>query len=378
MAKTINIKKISELIGEESFDLNWFNYDFGNGWGLSINKKGGNKKNYGAFVQGINKDISIQKVMELANNHNFDEIAGFYPAIFMFFGEKFIDEVDFCDKIGRNRISRLVDNLKAPTKLEDDIYDFLDQDFDFIEFLEACGRNKKLNFDVNSAISAYKLQGDEAIFSILCQVFYVNEYCEGVSVALVDGLSVDFPVEISNYVSGCHFPVVVSPYSDDFMWKENQNGHFLYTKYDGDWRVLDVVGVGRVNLSDYPLTNRLNYLGGGGLAVPYVICWNWLDIVEAYRHFGGSLLVRDLRNSFFEHYWFVFGLDSLLCVGVRNNVINGGGDYAIPCGADVVTGRNVYVTLTLNGDFHEYCEKEDVCFSKSEIFDWFELAEMLK
>ena len=366
MAKTINIKKIAELIDEEPFDINWFNYDFGGGWGLSINKKGVHNRNHGQFVQGINKDINVQKVVELVKNHDFDDIAGFYVAIFLFFGKRFIDKVDFCDKTGRNRISRFVDNLKGPIKFKDDIYDFLEQDFDFIEFLEAFGR--------------YKLQGDDAIFPILCQVFYVNKFCDGISVALIDDLPVHFPIQVSNFLSGCHFPVAVSPVISDFKWEENQNGHFLYGKLGDEWLVLDVAGVGRVNLSNYPLTNRLNYLGGGGVAIPYLICWNWGEIIDAYHHFGCSLLVRDLRNSLFNHYWFNFGLDSLVCVEFQDNMINCSGDYALPSGAgvDLPCGQKLYVILRLNGDFYEYCDKEDICFSKSEIYDWFELGEMLK
>lgn len=379
MAKTINIEAIGELIGEKSFDMNWFNYDLGGGFGFALNKKGRKGRNQGSFVQGIDKDINVQKVMELAKNGDFDEIAGFYPAIFMFFGEKFIDKVDFCDKTGRNRISRLVDNLKGPIKFKNDIYDFVKQDFDFLAFLEACGRNKKLNFDVKSAISVYKLQGDDAIFPILCQIFYINKWCDGVSVSLIDDLPIDYSIEISDFLSGCHFPVAVSPSVSEFKWENNQNGHFLYAKYEGDWCVLDVVGVGRVNLSNYALTNRLNYLGGGGKCVPYQICWNWGEIVDAYHFFESDLLVRDLRNNFFDHYWFNFGLNSKLNVEFRRNLINGEGNYAIVANlkANIPTGSNQYLTVRLNGEFVQYCEKKDICYSKSEIFDWFEIGKTL-
>lgn len=380
MGKGVNIKKIIDLIDEKPYDMNWFNYDLGGGWGVSLNKKSGRKKNRGAIIHGISRYTSIQQVIRGANNHDFDKIAGFYPAIFMFFGKKFVDKVDFCEDNGKNRLAKMIESQKVSDHLKDTIYEFLEQDFDFIEFLEACGRNENLNFNVDSAISAYKLQGDEAIFPILCQVFYVNKYCDGVSVALVDGLPVQLPVQVSNYLSGCHFPVAVSPYSDEFKWSENQNGHFLYTKYDDEWRVLDVAGVGRMNLGHYPLTNRLNFLGGGGEAVPYLICWNWGEIVAAYRHFGGSLLVRDLRNSLFEHYWFVFGLGSLIDVEYKDNLVNGGTNYAFACGAghDLPTRRKLYVTLRLNGDFVRYCDKKDISFSSSEVRDWFELGEMLK
>lgn len=380
MAKTINIKKIGELIDEEPYHMNWFNYDLTGGFGGVMKKMDKPNRNKGSIVQGINKDISVQKVMKLAKNDDFDEIAGFYPAIFLFFGKKFIDKVDFCDKSGNNRISRLIDSLKGPSHLESDIREFVKQNFDFITFLEACGRNEKLNFDVNSAISTYKLQGDGAIFPILCQIFYVNKFCDGVSVCLIDDLPINLPIEVSNYLSGCHFPVAVSPSISDFKWENTPNGHFLYGKYGDEWLVLDVVGAGNVNLSNYALTNRLNYLGGGGKCVPYIICWNWGEIIDAYHHFGSDLLIRDLKNTIFNHYWFNFGPNSLINVEFENNMINGrkSDAFSSPMPISLPTGQRLYVTLYLNGDFYCYCEKQDICFSNNEIRDWFELGAMLK
>lgn len=380
MAKTIKIDKIGELIDEKPYYVNWFNYDLGSGFGGAIKRNAKPNRNKGAIVQGIDKDISVQKVMRLANDGNFDEISGFYPAIFLFFGKKFIDKVDFSKKSGNNRISRLIDNLKSSSHLKSDIYDFLEQKFDFIAFLEACGRNEKLKFDVNSAISVYKLQGDGAIFPILCQIFYVNKFCDGVSVSLINDLSIDLPIEVSNYLSGCHFPVAVSPSVSDFKWENTPNGHFLYGKYGEKWLVLDVVGVGSVNLSNYALTNRLNYLGGGGECLPYLICWNWGEVIDAYHHFGSDLLIRDLKNTIFDHYWFNFGLNSLINVEFENNMINGrkSDAFSSPAPISLPTGQRLYVTLYLNGDFYCYCEKQDVCFSDVEIRDWFELGGLLK
>ena len=238
MAKTILIDKIGELIDEKPFNINWFSYDLGGNWGSKLSKKGRKKQNFGAVIQGINKDISVQKVMKDAKNGNFDDIAGFYPAIFLFFGKKFIEKIDFSDGSSRNRISRLVDNLKGPKHLKNDIFNFVNEDFDFLAFLEACGRNKNLHFDLNSAISVYKTQGDKAIYAILCQIFYVNKGIDKLTVQFVDDLPVILPIEVSDYVSGCTFPVAVSPRVSDFKWTSNENGHFLYGKLNGEWLVI--------------------------------------------------------------------------------------------------------------------------------------------
>lgn len=380
MAKTIKIDSIGELIGEKPYHINWFNYNLGSGWGFSINNKSSRNRNRGSVIQGINKDTSVQQVIKAVENDDFDKIAGFYPAIFLFFGEKFIDKVDFCDGSSRNRISRLIDSLKGPAHLEEKIRDFIKQDFDFIAFLEACGRNEKLNFDVNSAISVYKLQGDGAIYGILCQIFYVNKGYDGLSVNLIDDLPVDLPIDVSNYVSGCHFPVAVSPAVSEFKWQKNQNGDFLYGKWGDEWCVVDVVSSGFVNLSNYSLANRLNYLGGGGKTLPYVICWNWGEIIELYQHFKPKMLIRDLRNTIFNHYWFNFGLDSYINVEFKENLVNKGSQYAfsINIDKDIPTDSSYCITVQLDGKFVKYCDKKDICFSKSEIFDWFELTSLLE
>ena len=379
MAKTIKIDKIGELIDEKPFQIPWFAYDLGGNWGAKLSKSGRKKRNFGSVIQGIDKDISVQKVMKLANNGDFDEIAGFYPAIFLFFGKKFINEVDFVDGSSRNRISRLIDNLKGPKHLKDDIFAFLEQKFDFLAFLEACGRNDKLNFDLDSAISVYKLQGDQAIYPILCQIFYVNKGIDKLTVQMVDDLPITFPIEVSDYVSGCNFPVVVSPSVVQFRWDSNQNGHFLYGFYDDSWLCMDVMSSGSLNLSNYALADRINYLSAGGQSLPYVVCWNWMEIIEAVRHFDGKALIRDMRNTIFNHYWFNFGSDSLVNVEFRNNVINERSDYEITVDlqADIPTGKKQHLTVQLDGKFIKYCDKEDVCFSKSEIYDWFELIQML-
>lgn len=381
MAKTIKVKEMGELINEEPFDMNWFSYNLGGGWGAKLNRKNLNGINVGSFVQGINKDTSVQKVMKNANKGNFDDICGFYPAIFMFFGERFIDKVDFCDpKQSRHRISRLVDNLKAPKHLEDEIRHFVRQDFDFIAFIEACGRNDNLFFDADSAIAVYKLQGDASIYPLLCQMFYVNKGINCLTACLIDGLNTQLTVEISDYVSGCAFPVAVSPKVSATKWDFNDNGWFLYGKLGDDWLVMDCVGVGRMNLANYALTNRLNYLGGGGRCLPYIICWNWGEVIDAYHHFGSDLLIRDLKNTIFDHYWFNFGLSSYLNVEFQNNLINYRSDYevSVEIGADIPTGQKHYLTVQLDGTFVKYCDANDVCYSKAEVYDWFELASFLK
>ena len=162
-------------------------------------------------------------------------------------------------------------------------------------------------------------------------------------------------------------------------WVNNQNGHFLYGQIHEEWLCMDVMGTGSINLSNYALANRINYLSAGGQSLPYVICWNWMEIIEAVRHFNSQVLIRDMRNTIFNHYWFNFGLKSLINVEFKKNTINLGSHYELKVDlqSDIPTSKKQYLTLQLDGKFIKYCKKENIAFSKAEVYDWFELAQLL-
>ena len=382
MARTVKIDEIGRLIDEKPYNIPWFSFDLGGGWGSRLtkyNKKGAAR---GIITPGIGNEVSIIQVHKKLKNNDFTDIAGFYVAILCFFGEKIYEKLDFVEKIPKNSINKVVSAQKCPEHLKGEIYDICHGDYDFLDFISAASRLERTNFDKKSAISTYKLQGDAAIYPLLCQMFYVNKGVEQLSPCLIPQLPIQLTVQVSNYVSGCNFPVAVSPAVDNFEWQENQNGWFLYADYKGEKRVLDVAGVGNVNLSNYALTNRLNYLGGGGKAIPYLICWNWGDIIEAYHYFDSDLLIRDLKNDLFANYWFVFGPESLINVRFRGGFINFDKNYLVEPNFNssfisVDKHANAYLITDLAGNFVDYCDKKDVFYSDSEVFDWFELGKML-
>ena len=383
MANHVNIKEIARVIDEKPFDMNWFSYDLGRGWGARLSKYKSRGAVQGIFTPGINNKVTILQVYKKLKNNDFTDIAGFYVAILAFFGEKFYKKLNFVEKIPKNSINTLVSTQKCPERFKDEIYEICHTDFDFLDFVSAASALEKTFFDEKSVISVYKLQGNGAIYPLLCQMFYNNRGIDIISPSLVDDIPIQFSVEISDYVSGCHFPVAVSPKTNEFKWQKTQNGWFLYTKYDENWVVLDVASVGRVNLSNYALGNRLNYVAGGGLTIPYQICWNWGEIIDAYHYFGSSLLVRDLKNDLFYNYWFNFGPKSLINVRFRGNYINLDKNYRIlpVFNPDFISEDKhgiAYLTADLSGEFVDYCSKDAVFYSDSEVFDWFELGKMLK
>lgn len=382
MANHVNVQEIARLIDEEPFDMAWFSYDLGGGWGSRLTKYKKRNAAQGIFTPGIGNEVSIQKVYKKLQNDDFSEIAGFYVGILCFFGSTIYEKLDFVEKIPKNSINKVVSAQQCPERLQDEIYEICHGDYDFLDFISAASRLERTNFDEKSAISAYKLQGDAVIYPLLCQMFYSNKGVDKISPCLIPQLPVQLTVQVSNYVSGCHFPVVVSPAVDSFEWEENQNGWFLYANYEDEKVVVDVAGRGRVNLSNYALANRLNYLGGGGKTIPYLICWNWGDIIEAYHFFNSDLLIRDLKNDLFTNYWFIFGPESLINVRFRDNFINFDKNFLVEPNFNsslisVDKHANAYLITDLAGNFVDYCDKKDVFYSDSEVFDWFELGKML-
>ena len=382
LANHVNVNAIADLINDESFDMNWFSYHFAGGWGSRLTKYRKKGAAQGIFTPGISNEVSITKVYKKLQNNDFSDISGFYVAILCFFGEKVYENLDFVEKIPKNSINRVVSALECPIQYKSEIYEICHAKYDFIDFITAASKLEKVNFDLNSAISVYKLQGDAAIFRILCQMFYNNKGVDKLSICLINDLPVNLPVDVSDFVSGCYFPVAVSPVVSAFKWSENQNGWFLYGKWGENWRVVDVAGVGRVCLAHYSLSNRLNYLASGGEVLPYIICWNWGDIIDAYHYFGSDLLVRDLKNDIFTHYWFNFGLKSKLNVRWKDNLLAFSADNALKSDFNVelnnfLTNEINYLITDLQGNFVDFCEKRDVFFSDSEAGDWYEIGKLL-
>ena len=383
MSIHVNIQEVAKLIDEKPFDMNWFSYNFGGGWGQRLSKYKQQGAAHGTFVVGINSGVSINKVYKKLKNNDFSDIAGFYVAILCFFGDKIYKKLKHVDKVPKNSINAVVLRLECPENFKNEVYEICHSNFNFIDFILAASKLEKTNFDEKAAISIYKLQGDACIYPLLCQMFYKNKGIDKICPALVDNVPVRLPIKVSDYVSGCHFPVAVSPKIDDFKWQQNDNGHFLYGKYQDEWRVLDVVGLGRWNLSNYSLGQRLNYLGGGGAEVPYLICWNWGDIIDAYHYFDSDLLIRDLKNDIFHHYWFNFGLNSLINVRFQNGHINADKKVSVQpnfnsLSIGIMKTEIKYLIVDLAGNFIDYCDRKDVFYSDSEVFDWFELGKMLK
>lgn len=381
MARGVNTEKIGKILGETPFDPIWESYVFGGGLGNHLTKYRRKGMSSGRTIAGIPQNRGIGPLKRSAEKGDFTGYAGFFSGILCFYGDKLWDKFTFIDNDNQNRINSIVQNLEAPISVKDDLYQICHTKYDFEAFVRAAEANEELSFDADSVIAVYKLQGDKAIFQLLCQMFYTNRGVEKLNACLINDLPVNLPIEVSDYFSGCAFPVVVSPKVTDFKWKTIDNGWFLYGKYNDNLYVVDVAGVGRVVLANNSLSNRLNYLANGGLVLPYLVCWNFGDIIEAYHYFGGDLLVRDLKNTLFDHYWFYFGLNSKVCVRSKRGFINTKQDFKVEFfdgRRKDLSGEKVnYLIIDLLGRHVGECQKEDIVFSDSEVKDILEIGQLL-
>ena len=332
MARGVLIDEIADLLDYEITDLPWFNYDLGGRFGGKLSKNADTfAKTHGKITPGTKKAVTFTKLFKKIDENDFSDITNFYVAILLFFTEKTLKNVDFDENFTKNTVNVLFSEQKCPKKYENDLKNLLNLDFNFEDFLFAAKSNENLHFDYDSALTVYKLQGNEAIFGILCQIFWVNKYCDKFSTRLIDYLPIVLDVEVSDWLSGCSFPVAVSPYQKELKWQKNENGWFLYQKIDEKWLVLDCGGTNFTLLGDKSLGNRLNFLSGGGQTVPYVICYNWGEIIECVKFFGVNLLVRDLKNDIFDNYWFIFGPNSKINVKyIKNGIWNTSQYWGIP------------------------------------------------
>ena len=201
MANHVNVQAIGELIEQEPFDMGWFSYDLGGGWGSRLTKYKKKGAAQGIFTPGIGNEVGIPKVYKKLKNGDFSEIAGFYVAILCFFGEKVYENLDFVEKIPKNSINKVVSALKCPERFKSEIHEICTTKYDFLDFISAAAKLERTNFDENSAISVYKLQGDACIFPLLCQMFYNNKGIAQLAPCLIAELPVQLTMQVSNYLS---------------------------------------------------------------------------------------------------------------------------------------------------------------------------------
>lgn len=269
------------------------------------------------------------------------------------------------------------DDFHFPIKSEEKMRKIQGLNYDFEYFLECLKDDDKLSCDIDSALFVYDLQGDEAIFHILCHVFTKMGRKIQFSCPLLLSCDIKKFPEISDYVSGTTFPVVVSPFSKKLRWQARNNGHFLETEIGGEWFVLDCAAVGHFNVAKESLAERKQFWAVGGDVVPYFVCYNWLEVVEAVKYFGTDVLVRDYRTPLFEGYWSKFGPNALIEVTQKGGKIGVGKKFNTGVRVNWKTKEPTNCVLTLSKQLKKKAGRTP-CFGVDEVKDWFELGELCR
>lgn len=386
MGKKLDVDVLGHKIGKNSFKRCWVNYNFGNGYGKAMEgvsvrsvrpSMGYIFNNYG--------NLSVRAFVREFKNNNWDKIACFYAGVTAFCLSE--DVVDFDVSLKKDvSLSSCVLNLSFPTAFEADLKEIWrkcrQERKHFRSFLKVCRTIEKVKVDINSALEVFELQGYEAIFGILCQIFW---YFNGVgqhNCCVIPNILPNFAVRIDNFVSGTTFPVVVSPFTTDFRWVWRNGGCFVECCIGGVWFVFDCISVGQYGMWNESTSARKNFWSVGGDVVPYFVCWNWGEVLEAVGHFRSDVIIRDFRTNFMNNYWFRFGLGGMLTVNWRDAHVCG--KYSTVSATNNVKlhgvkkeGRNTVVDINLNGDYLGNSTKE-VVYTQEEVDDWLEMGAILQ
>ena len=112
MARTVKIDEIGRLIDEKPYNIPWFSFDLGGGWGSRLTKYKKKGAARGTITPGIGNEVSIIQVHKKLKNNDFTDIAGFYVAILCFFGEKIYEKllrlgVSYREKISTSEVVQM-------------------------------------------------------------------------------------------------------------------------------------------------------------------------------------------------------------------------------------------------------------------------------
>lgn len=382
-----NVKKWAKLFDKPYVARDWQDYNFGGGFYNNYGHKG--VRMTGSVTNQTANHIfyKLNKVLDSIIDQDWEYCVSLYTGFIAFLFKDIKNQISYFDtNKTKDKISLVecVNNLSFPIWAKDRLEKIFTLKLDFNAFLRACHKYiEKTNFDLQSALDAYLLQGDEAIFSILMQVFYYHRFMVTINVVLTPTLPIIWKPNISDFVTGTSFPVVVTPFPDYVTWVEHEDGWFLQDSFGA---IIDCAGVGLFGCVRDPLSNRLSFCGRVGDVgeFPYVVCRTWGEIVDALHYFGvRNVLVRRMNENLIDTEFFKFGLDALLCVRVKND-----GDvygrhsgfpikkYKVP--GDFLKSRTEEVVCSLSRRLVKPAIGCSCVWSNRELEDWFLLGDMCR
>lgn len=378
---SFDVEKWSERLNLPYVSRIWFNYNFGGGWG----DRDHGSKEYSTRVGNV-FNVECKRLNQRMNmvlnsliEGKWENCCSLYAGIIAFCLKYCKEDITYYeDNRPKHHISvnKCCEELKFPTWCRPKLEKIFKMDISLEDYLHSYDEVKRVNFDIDSALMVHKLQGDDAIFSILSQLFFIYKYSYGTSANLVPELPIIWTPEVSDFVTGTSFPVVASKFSNNFEWKYINSGFFLFDEFDNP---IDCAGVGFFNVFNESLGNRLSFCSATGKLPDYVICWCWKDLVDAVGHYNGDILVRNLSGGY--NGWFRFGLGGKLAVWTeRGDIYCKKPSRKVPgVKTDWYPGEKRWLAIVnLAGQRVDDKLDEKVIWNWEEMCDWFELGKMCK
>lgn len=381
MAKGIDIKKMAEDLDMDYYNPVWFKYSLGKDFGTRGDRDSKRTKYTKLSARSTtNKDMFVNKVISSMNDLNFKDILGFYPLVLAYvFAQrqekiKWVEGSDF----HHAKLNKCVKELTLPVEFKSKLEDLWSNLPDFGVILDEIEDFGDSEINYASMKDVYKLQGDEAIFGILAQIFGDFPYSNAFSCHLLPHTDIIWTPEIDSFVTGCVFPVCVSPCVNDFRVSRTNNGTILQAFWRDKWWDFDIFEVGQWNLWRETLNQRRNYLKNEKI-LPCLVCNNWLEVALATKKFGGNVIVREFGQNLINNRWFRFGGSSQIAVRLQNRRISAPGVRKTVPNMRINDSHGCdYVFMTLGGEFVREASKQDVVFAFDELCDWFELASLCR
>lgn len=380
MGKVIDVQGLADMLDEEIYDAVWFNYSLGNNF-----RTRGGTKNAGGYRQigarsTINRNMFVNQVIIAYNKSNFDKILGFYPGVILYVLGNHRDKITWIEDTDftHTKFNKCMKNLHFPIELKEKLEEIWDSDPNFEEFLEEIKKKGDTAINMESALEVYKMQGKKAIFGILGQIFSDYSYSNNFSCHLLPNLDIIWTPKVENLVSGCVFPVCVSPFVNNFRISRTPNEAIMQAFWQEKWWDFDIFATGQFNLWCETLNQRRNYLRNEAV-LPTLVCDNWFEVVQACNYWGSDVIIREMGHKLLNSRWFKFGKGGEIAVRFEGKQISA--PYVTKTVPKVKIDDkqgNEYGIMQLNGKFIKGASKKDVVYSFEEIRDWFELANMIE
>ena len=289
----IDVDKWSVRLGLPYYEQFCYDYNFSKEWGGRFGKsikistiKVGHTIN---AKNGINTHRELDKTLNNIINGDWSETMNVYSGLIAFCFKYCKDKIVYYkdDKVRKQKsISTCCEELRFPSWCRERLEKIFKMEHSLKDFLEALNDVKNINLNIDSALWVHKLQGGKADFSILMQAFWQHKYTPINNFNLVPELPIIWTPKASSLVSGTSFPVVVTKFSNDFHWKYINEGFFLFDDFDNP---IDCASIGGFNVFNETLANRMSFLGRCGEWPIYLICWSWLDLIDAVKFFHDDI-----------------------------------------------------------------------------------------